>query len=745
MGPRPRLFSMSSKSRHTPSRPVQPAKPAVGPEGAGSAGPGSSSKDDHLLDHVEDVVHVPKGTSPLKFVLMVLLVIFLIVMFAVDPSTIQNTFRGGGPASSFASWDAPSGERVEMSFGDFQDQMRRLEKFRESLGQTLPRERSLELETARYLILDQMSEEAGVRIATSELRDLLAGYVARSFGDTTTFRNYFRSRYKGGVAGFEADFASQMRIQRYLSLLQGLAGTADVEAVKEEWSENDRFKERAFDYVALPVEQMMDAARAELPGDEELKAWFEGLSDFEKRDLEEPQRSRAEIVGFAAGSSGDYEELFARYGEDAESVGPSANSEDTQEEGADESDGDAAAEDASAETPRSYYDSVFTSRFRRPEPDAEGGEEDPLDFAALSGDEETPYLSFDEAAAVCELEAPVYFAMTRWLDELVARQTAGEEIDLAAEAASLGLEYRAADEARSFEEWREAEWGGLFLGSYLRSLEPGGFTSRLLVDEQGLRFARLVERTDAFIPPFEELREEVAEMWVKDRSSELALEALNELRAEFAVAEDDEGDSALESAGDLLGDAAQDLADEVAEELSEASVSDAAKDELDDLVAEIEGLTADDGPDAVSKQHIADRDAFIAAAAARGWTVGRRDWMTQKDSSASLEEGAPAYIRSQIALGFLEQGTLAEPGLDFEKKVAYLVRSDGSRPRDIATMTPLEYKDLTGNKRFASMSQFAEANFAPEALLTKCNLLLDGKTAAEILAGDEDEDPSPAP
>src|SRR5207342_3351393 len=78
-----------------------------------------------------------------------------------------------------------------------------------------------------------------------------------------------------------------------------------------------------------------------------------------------------------------------------------------------------------------YYNRVYPYRFKKVPPEG-------ADPSVPSS-----FFSQDEVQAKCLAEGPVYFALQRWIEDLNARRTNGETIDLAAEAQKLGLDHQA--------------------------------------------------------------------------------------------------------------------------------------------------------------------------------------------------------------------------------------------------------------------------------------------------------------
>ncbi len=655
---------MSSKSKK--SAPASGKKPRSTAAAGAESAIGASEKHE-IGEVVEEVLHVPTGKSPLRFLLVVLLVIVLTALFAVDPGNLLTAMRGGG--GSYMTWNHPSQGEIEVSPGQFRNASRRLNDY---MG--LFNVRTTAEDTASFLVLDALAQDSGIRITDEELRKRLSE-LAAAFGDAAALKQFMQTRTEGGIRGFEETMRQKLSGDRYVKLLAFMAATPDPEAIEKVWLA--AHQERAFDYLELEQDALTDEARAELPDDAALEQWLAERDEFEKHDFQEPERMRAELVGFLFDGENDAAGLLERYPESAAPVdehdhedghedGHDHESESAQDAEGSEAVGEAEAAQALAQK---YYDGVLYWRFERPVAEGEAPADD---FTAR-------YFSFEEVEAIAAREAPVYFAMERWIGDLRKRTIDGEEIDLEAEARSLGLSYRPAVDSLSGEEWSEVSgFGGPSLGIRLSRLAENEFTPGLMIEKGAIMIGRLAEKTASFLPEFAVVRDDVAQAWIDARAGELAVARLAALRDGFEPLPEEPEDP---------------------------------EDPEDDGEADTEPL-----PHATETE-------FAEAAAAIGLEVKRRPHMEDafamsRDPDAELP--GHTYIRNHTAeLSSLAEGELAPPGLAADGARAFLVRAAGSRDPEAWKMSPLEYEQSTRVWEYQIAMDFIRDNFSFEALAEK--------------------------
>ncbi len=510
---------MSSKSRNKPTRKSPPTQ-GTGKAAGTAVAPTEAEHGHELADAVEEVIHVPTGRNPLRFLLMVLLVILLTAIFAINPGVFQRA--ASGSADAFMTWEHPTEGKLEVSGQDFLMAKRDLDHFLRLFGG-----RPDDEDTARFLVLDGLAVSAGINVTDAELAEQLRQLASSpAFQDSEALKAYMR-RSSGGIPGFQERLRQQLRGQRYVQLLAYFAANPDGEEIEAAWREDHQ--EHAFDYAELEVASLMDEARAMVPddeGEEGLRAWLESMDELDQAPFQEPERMRAELAGFLFDGAEDAAGLLERYpdpghGDEHDHEGEEGEDAEAEPEPEHDHEGDLA---------RSYFDRVRYWRFERPVPE---GEDPPVDF-------QERYFEFADIEQDARAEAPVYGALERWMSDLRTRAEAGEEIDLEAEAEELGLAYRAGVDTLSASDWGEvAGWGGSTLGARLGRLEPQEFSPVLMVEKGAMSVGRLLEKVDAYLPEFEVVRDDVAEAWAERRARELAVEKLVAVRDSFEALEDE--------------------------------------------------------------------------------------------------------------------------------------------------------------------------------------------------------------
>ncbi|MFT5287469.1 MAG: hypothetical protein ACI8TQ_003656, partial [Planctomycetota bacterium] len=247
---------MSSKSKKKtpppasdPSREVKQAE-VVAPEA-------------HITD-IEDILEVPKGTSPMRYFLMVVGVIFLIAIFAIDPSTFQSAARGG--ADDFLSWHHPTLGEQKLTHSEFITKKRNLN----DLLRLFRSETLTDNEAARFTILTALAKDAGIVITDKELRERLQ-LIAGSMGveGNERFKTMMRQS-SGGIIGFQETLRDQLSGDRYMQLVATLAIKVSPDDVERIWNEDHQ--EYAYDFVELEVANLKEEALAQIPDDETLGA-----------------------------------------------------------------------------------------------------------------------------------------------------------------------------------------------------------------------------------------------------------------------------------------------------------------------------------------------------------------------------------------------------------------------------------------------------------------------------------------
>jgi len=313
-----------------------------------------------------------------------------------------------------------------------------------------------------------------VRVSDQEL----ARTILELWGDETAYRTFVASSGTT-TAQFEDAFRRALAVRTLLRYLSSGAVERDPEQLKKDWLAGHQ--EYAFDVVGLETAAYEEAARAELPDDAALEAWFGERPPFERASYNEPMKWSAEVAWADLESEaleGGLPALLEAFPRPAD-------------------------EDPAA-LARTYYDSFSPVRFRREEElSAEENPELPA--------RDRLYLPFEEVREVCEREAPIYYALSAWRDDLAKRMGEAELIevvDLKTEAEKIGLSLVGPSEPLSAEEWNASEepWCGEATTSSMQVTPPGSLMPKVAVEKGALVVARVYEKVPPELPPFAEIR-----------------------------------------------------------------------------------------------------------------------------------------------------------------------------------------------------------------------------------------------
>ncbi len=590
---------------------------------------GKDSSTGHGRD--EDELHVPKGVSRGTFYFLIGLIIFLMVIWLV-PGAMFGIAGGSSGNPIVVRFRLPSGAQVEWKGTEVLNGQRALQDglamdtilaFQLGIDIQNPKPESL----TRILVLDRFAREAGIEVTNADLAGHLRERVSMFGQKPEDFRSEVRARGFDQVSVEEA-IRRLMRVLRFQQLV-GFAGAVPAPAKIEELWHRDN-EEYAFEYATLEVASLREAARAELPDDAALEAWFAKLPEGERAAFKPEERRKAELALFRDAETTPASELLAAYPEQvpegSEPIAPD-------------------------ELANQYYNRVYSTRFAKDPTDAETQEGFP------------GFFSLEEVKQACLAEAPVFFALQRWIDALNTRRTNGEALDFAGEAAKLGLELQAEPEARTHTEYALDE-GQSEVADAVFSTPPDGSVYAVPVAmPQGLAVVRVNERIEPATPAFATIRERVAEKWLGPKAEELALARLKALRDGF--------------------------------ERFEPSKEEAPRPQRKKPV-----------------HHRASSEAFHGALEAAGLTVKLRDYLNKGTSRDKLPGDPEQLVLFNQANAFglytLEADEVAEPALGPDKLQAFLVRLAGKREVPLANMSPAQYESYKRNARQTAITEIGQ-------------------------------------
>ncbi|NOT31333.1 MAG: hypothetical protein HOP15_12880 [Planctomycetes bacterium] len=596
----------------------------------------SAGKDSHAGgsgQHDDDTLHVPKGVSRGTFLFLIGLIIFLMVIWLVPGAMFG--IAGGSQNPVVARFHLPGGEPVEWKAVDLLVAQRSVQDALEVDGflgyqlgiDTRQKEKR---DVTRVLVLDRIAESAGVEVTDADLAAHLNQLLEMQRGTREQFKEAIRARGFDQVTVEEA-IRRLLRVSRFQQLVGFAGALPDPAKIEEQWHRDN--EEFAFDFASLEATSLKEDARQSLPDDAGLQAWFEKLTEGETAEFKTAELRRAELVLYRDPETTPAAELLLAY--------PEVPPEGAQPTPADE-------------LALQYYNRVYTQRFaKRPDP-------------AAAPDAPPGFLTFDEVKPQAVAEAPLFYALQRWIEDLNARKTNGEAIDLAAEAARLGLEFQPFPEALAKADFAaDTNLGSEFASAVFGTSADGSMYPLPVAITQGLAALRVTERTESMLPPFAAIRERVADKWLGPKAEELALARFQAMR---------EGLERFEPAPDEAAAAT---------------------------------------PLASKKTHFrATDEAFRAAAQAAGLEVKTRDFVNRASRDAPPADEELRTITQQanaFGLYALHSDEVAEAGLSRDKKRAYLVRLAGRRPVPLENMSPTQYENYKRNLRSQAIAEIGQA------------------------------------
>jgi hypothetical protein len=444
----------------------------------------------------DELVHVPKGASRLRFVILLSLTLFVLVIFTVGDQ-IRGTFSRRPTSEDYLSWVHPARGQQSMSGPKFMEAKRALANFYFVAQGGRSRE-GADDEVAYQLITERIAQEAGVEVPDVELRRAIRegepGLV-RAFLDRDTYRATLK---QAGVSpqAYEATLRRVLRVRRYETMVAMSLAAPTPSDLEKAYKESHQ--EHAFDLAGLAPADVRAEAEASAPDADGLKAWYEALSEGDKARLflEKflPVRSSAALLSWRINPQLP-QALLDRYPRPEK---PSV--------------------DELASMYHARFGAVRFPAAAQETPAPPEGEQTPPPPSARPLEEVK-----DQAAA----EAQVHAALEALLRDLKAKVQAGESPDVAALAAELGLESESDETLRSNDEWNTQK--GSAVGGLVALTQPGQFSPSTAVDAERITLVRVVERKASEAPPFDAVADVAAAKWVDERAKKLVEEKLKAL------------------------------------------------------------------------------------------------------------------------------------------------------------------------------------------------------------------------
>ncbi|MEZ6016825.1 MAG: hypothetical protein R3F49_17030 [Planctomycetota bacterium] len=372
------------------------------------------------LDHQDDLIVAPKGANRTRFILTVILVLFVLVMFVVA-DLFQYVVGGssrGGQNPTYVTWRDPvQGADESVNAMDF-ELTRRLLSQLAYMGLYQPdsyaySERAsrraapdvTEADVASFLVFEDLAKDAGITTSEKEHRDLLLARFQSGANLVATAREFQMTAKQ-----LEDAIRRVRSVEKLKEFMRTGTRLADPDAMLESWQ--SQHQQHKFQYTALSTDAFAaDAAAETLPDDEALLTWWRTRPPFEQQQLWSEEKTIPQVAWLDLSGSFDATALLEAF---------------PRPEGLDET-----------QLARTYYDRYRAVRFLDPTPPpTEPGDDTPDD-----ADKPSPYLEFEAVQEDALREARVEASLVDFLADLKERTDKGEEsIDLAVEAAKYGLE-----------------------------------------------------------------------------------------------------------------------------------------------------------------------------------------------------------------------------------------------------------------------------------------------------------------
>lgn len=587
----------------------------------------STAKEPEVVDaDGDELIHVPTGQSRLRYLATIGLVLFLLIIFVVA-DLFQSTLTGGGGREDriAVSWEDPlTGDATSVMSSEFDRTLQFLSVLASTgRGYYPPSAAFRDIETegplrrvdvtdedaAAFLVWEDLATDAGIAVSDDEHRDFLRGV----FGTNDTLKGFARNAGMT-VMSLSEGIRRVQRVTKLQNLILRTQRIPDSSAAIAQWQ--DDFPDYKFEVVSVDAEGFTAQAKDSVPSDDELKIWFGERPVFERQRLFTQPRVvyEAAYIDLSSETPFDGAALLAAF--------PAAEGTDVEQ------------------LTRSYYDLNQRLRFMKPAEETEGEgegddtEQEPTEPKAAPQTE--PY-EFEEVKDRAATEAALYAALGALLTEMQDAQAAGEEFDFIARATELGLGTdRGADEGITRAEILEVPgWGSRYISGQLSFAAEGTFVPRVVISENSMTIARAVKKIEAQEPPFEDIRDEVIDLWAKDQASELAKEALDGLRETLAARPED--------------------------------------------------------VEAADWKPVIEKEALRELAQAAEYTFYDRPALGRGEMP-DKQEAADRYIRSQADIYDLEDGQVAPAGISGDKSSAFLVRLDAKISKPVAEIDVASYE-----------------------------------------------------
>lgn len=452
------------------------------------------------VTHPEDeIIHVPEGRSRARWIMLILLLILILTTFTVGDQLV-TTFSGKERGSdTYMTWKHPEDGIQKVSPEEYGNLMRSINMVYGMLGSELRDEQAREVTTGT-IIFSALGARAGIGFTDAEL----GNFILNRFGNKANYDS-IRQGYRIQVKEFETTLRRILIAERYKVLLANTFDTPDPKELEKSWK--NQHIEHAFDYIELPVANVLEDAKRVPLSDEELQAYFDALPQPRKDSFRTAEKLSAEVVGVPYDRALYPELLFAKYPRAVDPIVLETKG-------------------------REFYDNFRFSRYRK----------DRLDTDKPPAGEADLIKSFDEVKEQAIHDAAIYDSLLAWLKDMQSRAAKGERIDLNQESQILGLGYLRMDPVRDQAGWNELknhEFISYYTPSSLFNGGPDVAAGKIypspILDEKAFTVAMVLAKEEPVLPAFDQLRDRLKdEVWA-NKAKDLAKSKLETLRDQFGT------------------------------------------------------------------------------------------------------------------------------------------------------------------------------------------------------------------
>jgi hypothetical protein len=451
------------------------------------------------VPHSEDeIIHVPEGQSRARWIMLILLIVLTLTTFTVGPE-LQSTLSGQSRPDAYMTWKHPELGTQKVSPEEYGTSQRSISMVYGMLGSELRGEQMREITTGT-IIFSALGERSGIGFTDAEL----GTFILNRFGSKANYDAILKG-YRMQVKEFESTLRQILIAERYKTLLTNTFQTPDPAEIEKSWK--TQHVEHAFDYIELPVANVLAEARNVPLSDEELQAYFDGLPQPRKDSFRTAERISADVVGIPYDTALSPDLLFAKYPKAA----------------------DPAVQEAKG---RQFYDNFRFSRYRK----------DRLDSDMPPTGEADLVKAFDDVKAQAIHDGAIYESLQAWIKDMQSRLLNGEKIDISQESQLLGLGFRRVDPVTD-----QAGWNAIqnheFISYYTPSalfnggsdVAAGKLYSAPILDEKAFTVVQVLAKEEPALPPFDQLRDKLKEEVWNNKAKDLAKSKLEALRDQFGT------------------------------------------------------------------------------------------------------------------------------------------------------------------------------------------------------------------